>query len=55
MDSFMFAVRYVFIFLPMELICKCMEKVGVVYGIFDYSFHKGKARSRKTYDYLDKE
>ena len=53
MDSVTYAIKYILIFLPMEGLCKMMEKWGVVYGIFNYSFHKGKARARKVYDSLE--
>lgn len=54
MSRIVFWIKYVFLFIPLEVACKLTEKYGVIYGLLNYSFHKGKARARKVYDKLEK-
>ncbi len=54
MDSITSAAKYLFLFLPVETLCRVVEWIGTAYGILQYSFFKGKCKSRAMYDYLER-
>jgi len=55
MDSFGSAVKYLFMFLPVEMVCKVVEKMGIIYGVLiEYPFQKGKRKAQRVYKRLEK-
>jgi len=48
-------LKRIFILFPVEVVCKVVEKVGIVYGILiEYPFQKGKRKAQSVYKKLEK-
>jgi len=55
MDSFGNALKYLFLFLPVEVVCSVVEKVGILYGmLIEYPFQTGKRKAQGLYKRLEK-
>lgn len=50
MDSPTEALGYLFFYTPLRFLSKCIEVVGIVYGILEFPFQNGKYRASKVYD-----
>lgn len=54
MDSFKSALKHLFIWLPVETLSKIAEVLGILYGLMEYPFSKGKYKASKIYDKIEK-
>ena len=55
MDSFSGAVKYLFIIIPISIVCRVVEGIGITYVIlFEYPFQEGKRKAQGVYRKLKK-